>query len=348
MSDRPSPQPCPSVAAPWRRAWLRRATRLAGAAAWLAALGGLTGCGREPPLRIAYHPWPGYAPLELARHMGWWTNGPAIEAVRTAAATQSVEQLRAGAVHAAALTLDEAIRVHAEGLPLSVVALFNQSVGADVVMGGPPPSGGVWRRGLRIGHEAGMVGELMAHSWLERVGLRYAEVTPVHITPDAHERAWNRGDMDVLVTYEPVASRLRARGVAVLFDSRELPRERPILDVLVVRKDALSANGRGLHTLVRTLLDGQRHLKELPVDSAYRLAPWLGVPRDDVAGTFRGLRLIDWAGQREWLAGPNPRLAAATRGLATFMTTLHGDYGLPSAIASLPEPVTDFLPLEAP
>lgn len=348
MSDRPSPLPCSSVAAPGRRAWLRRTTRLAGAAAWLAATGGLTGCGREPPLRIAYHPWPGYAPLELARHMGWWTNGHAIEGVRTAAATQSVEQLRAGAVHAAALTLDEAIRVHAEGTPLAVVALFNQSVGADVVMGGPLPSDGVWRRGLRVGHEAGMVGELMAHSWLERVGLRYAEVTPVHITPDAHESAWNRGDMDVLVTYEPVASRLRARGVPVLFDSRELPRERPILDVLVVRTDALDAQRRGLRALVRSLFDGQRHLHELPIDSAYRLAPWLGVARDAVAGTFRGLRLIDWAGQREWLAGPNPRLAAAARGLATFMTTLNGGYGLPSAIASLPEPVTDFLPLEAP
>lgn len=348
MSDRPSPPPCPSVAAPGRRAWLRRATWLAGATAWLAATGGLTGCGREPPLHVAYHPWPGYAPLELARHMGWWSERSPIVAVRTESATESMAELTVGAVQAAALTLDEAIRVHAEGTPLAVVALFNQSVGADVVMGGPLPSDGVWRRGLRVGHEAGMVGELMAHSWLERVGLRYADITPVHVTIADHEAAWNRGEMDVLVTYEPVASRLRARGVPVLFDSRELPPERPILDVLVVRKDALAAHGRGLRALVRTLLDGQRHLHELPIDSAYRLAPWLGVARDAVAGTFRGLRLIDWAGQREWMGGPSPRLPAVMRGLATFMTTLNGGYGLPSAITSLPEPVTDFLPLEAP
>ncbi|MGQ9723989.1 MAG: ABC transporter substrate-binding protein [Tepidimonas sp.] len=343
------PAAAQAKAAPFgRRTWLGRAARYMVASAWTANLGVLAGCGGSSPLRIAYHPWPGYAPLELARHMRWWSAETPIEAERTTSATQSVEQLRAGAAHAAALTLDVAIRVHAAGLPLAVVALFDQSLGADVVMGKPRPAGELWRRGLRLGYEASMVGELMAHVWLRRVGLRYADITPIHVAIDAHEAAWKDGLVDVLVTHEPVASRLRSRGLAVLFDSRELPPELPILDVLVVRADALHDHRRALGALLRTVFEGQRHLRELPEDSAYRLAPWLGVAGDELHARFQGLRLTDWHTQRWWLAGEPPRLQKAMHSLAAFMASLEGHEGLIAANVSLPEPRTDFLPLEAP
>lgn len=323
--------------------------RYTAAAACLPVTGALLGCADATPLRVAYHPWPGYAPLELARHMRWWPQQPAIEAVRTASATQSMERLRARDVHAAALTLDEAIRVHAEGLPLAVVALCDRSLGADVVMAAAPPADGRWPRGLRLVHEDRAVGELMAHAWLARVGLRYADITPVYFTIDAHEAAWERGEVDVLVTYEPVASRLRARGLRVLFDSSELPPQYPIFDVLVARADALAAHRQGMRVLLQTLLLGQRHLYEQPLDSAYRLAPWLGMARNEVPSAFRGLYLMPWSAQRAWLAGEQPRLLTAMRSLAAFLVSLDDDHeGYLAAIDSLPAVRADFLPLEEP
>lgn len=335
----PSPQP----PKPARRRWMAAA---AGTSLW-AALGGtglLSGCGADrAPLSLAYHPWPGYAPLELARNMGWWEDR--VRAVPTESASQSVEALRSGQAQAAALTLDEALLTHADGLPLAVVAIFNVSAGADVVLGHTSVTSGGIRPGLRVGHEAGMVGELMTASWLESLNVRSDQIVPVHLTPSRHEAAWRLREVDVLVTYEPMASRLVAQGAHRLFDSRALPAQRPIADVLVVRQDRLAAHVQALNTLVPLIFEGQRHVRELPTDTAHRLARWLVLPVEGVVDSFRGLRLTGWSDNREWLAGSAPLLPTVERNLGEFMFS-HGLLKAP--LRSAPASEAQFLPLEAP
>ncbi|TSE23004.1 hypothetical protein [Tepidimonas aquatica] len=89
----------------------------------------------------------------------------------------------------------------------------------------------------------------------------------------------------------------------------------------------------------------QRHLLALPVDSTYRLAPWLDLPRHEVPNAFAGLLLTRWEDQRAWLVGPPPELMVAARALARF---LHGA-GL-RAHGHVPDDLVDagLLPLETP
>lgn len=341
--------PSRSCPPPWdlqtttRRRWLGMA---AGASMLTALVGAglLSACAADrAPLGLAYHPWPGYAPLELARNMGWWQDR--VRAVPTVSASQSVEALRSGQAQAAALTLDEALLAHAGGLPLAVVAVFNVSAGADVVLGHDAITRGGLRPGLRVGHEAGMVGELMAASWLETLGMKRDQIVPVHLTANRHEAAWRLREVDVLVTYEPMATRLVAQGARRLFDSRALPPERPIADVLVVRQDRLAAHAQALNTLMPLLFEGQRHIRELPTDTAHRLGRWLGLPVNGVVDSFRGLRLTGWTDNREWLAGATPRLPSVERALGEFMQA-HGLLTTP--LRGGPQAEPQFLPLEAP
>ncbi len=294
-----------------RRAWLREGAGLAAVAAlapWLPA------CGTQAPLTVAYHPWPGYAPLHLAQHMGWWEDVP-LRALPTGSATDSRAALADGRAHAAALTLDETLQAIASGTALRIVAVFNQSFGADVVLARPGFETPARWRGARLGHEAGAVGKLMADSWLRQHGLTPSQVQMVHLAYDQHEQAWHRGEVDLLVTCEPVASRLLQRGALRLFDSSQLPPDRPILDVLAIRRDTVRRHAPVVRLLVEQVMAAQHHLYAQPIDAAYRLARWLDQPHQRVLTAFRGLQLSGWAENRRWLIGDPPPLRNAAQSL---------------------------------
>ncbi|MFN3828964.1 MAG: ABC transporter substrate-binding protein [Tepidimonas ignava] len=325
-----------------RRQWLRQSA--AAAAGALLGAPGLTGCASNAPLTVACHPWPGYAPIRLAHSLGWWDDG-AVRPLATGSSSESRQALQAGRAQAAALTLDEVLTASAEGLALHVVGLFNLSHGADVVLARPGYTAASRWPGARVGYEAGAVGTLMAQSWLEQAGLRWRDVVAVTVPFDLHETAWRNGAVDLLVTFEPLATRLRRLGGTLVYDSSQLPPERPIVDVLAVRDDALYGHRSALRRLLADVLAAQQHLLNLPVDSAYRLAPWLGLSRDEVPTAFAGLRLTRWEDQRAWLVGTPPKLLVAARALARF---LHGA-GL-RAHGHVPDDLVDarLLPLEAP
>lgn len=324
-----------------RRQLLRHASALL-PAALLPALG--SGCSGPSTLTIAYHPWPGYAPLKLADSLGWWDDGR-LRSLPTGSASASRQALASGHAQAAALTLDEVLMALADGLPLRVIGLFSLSHGADVVLARPGDTARPRWAGARLGYEAAAVGELMLASWLEFVDMKADALQLMHLPYDQHERAWLAGEVDLLVTFEPVASRLQAAGAVRLFDSSQLPEERPIADVLAVLLPHIGPQRQMLRRLLGDVLAAQRHLLGLPVDSSYRLAPWLDVPRPQVMQLFSGLRLTGWVDNRHWLLGEPAPLQRAARELAAFLQRagLRAPERVPDAII-----VADFLPTEEP
>src|SRR5690606_6365224 len=90
----------------------------------------LAGClpRAEQPLAVAVGPFPGYQPLYLARELGWY-EPETLRLVEYSAGTQSSRAFRNGVVDVAAVTLDEALLLAAEGLPLRIVAVLHSSTG---------------------------------------------------------------------------------------------------------------------------------------------------------------------------------------------------------------------------
>lgn len=221
--------------------------------AWLA------GCGpASPPApwRIAVNPWVGYEPLVLAQETG--TLPPAMRVVELASNTESKRAFRNGLIQLAALTLDEALRLADEGEALHIVAVLSDSAGADAVLAradvatrlkrtaSAPPAAtpapnrprqpavqAASHQRLRIGLERTALGELMLAHWLAHQRLSLAEVQPIHIEAADHEAALSNREVDVLVTFEPMKTRLEQRGAVNLLDTRSLPGE--VVDVLVAR-----------------------------------------------------------------------------------------------------------------
>ncbi|MDP3539990.1 MAG: hypothetical protein Q8S26_14950 [Azonexus sp.] len=87
----------------------------------------------DKPVSIASHVWVGYEPMFLARSEGW-LDEKQVRIFETTAATESMRALAEGKVEGAALTLDEVFKARQEGQNLTVVMIYNISVGADMLL----------------------------------------------------------------------------------------------------------------------------------------------------------------------------------------------------------------------
>lgn len=289
---------------------------LAAALACVAVLA--AGCGprHEPPLTIGTNVWAGYETLHLARDLGFYDRLP-LRLVELAASTQSMDALRVGKLDLAGLTLDEALTLAHDGVPIAIVWVMDVSAGADAIVARP----GIRRladlRGRRIGVEQTALGAYLLDAALRSAGLDAGQITVVPLPVDEHVAAFRNGSVDAVVTFDPSRQTLVHDGAHVLFDSRALPGE--IVDVLVARRAALDCCA----ARIRQVIDGQRralaHLAAHREDALARMAPRLGQPPADVAAALAGMSLPDGAANHALLAADPPALRLTAERLSRLM-----------------------------
>ncbi|MFN4022857.1 MAG: ABC transporter substrate-binding protein [Hydrogenophilus thermoluteolus] len=270
-----------------RRAFLRHSAALA-----LVPL--ITSCAPTPPLKVATWSFPAY---DLLR----WrvADNAAIRWIPTAGDAETTFLLRFHRADVALLTLDLALREAALGTPLTVIGLLDVSHGADMVLvreGFTTPERFASAR-VAVAHTG--VGAVTYALARQALGLPLSWENTVAIPVAEQIAAWQAGQIDAAVTFEPFANRLRALGAVPLIDSSRLPPL--ILDVIVARSDVLDALASSLKTLTTawfSALDAWRHH---PDETAHALAPYLGVEPGAVPALFSGVHLLDCAANQEKL-----------------------------------------------
>ena len=279
------------------------------------AVGSLTACGSGQPLRIASEKWCGYQFMFLAQQEGWLPKS-GLELHETGFASDSVVALKQGQVDGAAITLNEVLLLRDQGMPLSVVTVFDFSAGADVLLVKPDISRPADLKGQRIGGEATTLGVIMLNKVLEAAGLSRSDVTVINMDED-HLAAWNSANMDAILTYEPALSRLQKQGLVSLYDSRKLPLV--IVDVLAVRPEAAERHAETLRALIAGHFRALAQWRNNPIDTAYRLSARLGVKPDEVKGVFKGLDLPDAAYNRKYLTAPAVELTQSVQAITRIL-----------------------------
>jgi NitT/TauT family transport system substrate-binding protein len=177
----------------------------------------------QQPLKVASHVWPGYEFMFLGRELDL-LDSSLVSLVETKSASESLQLLESSSVDAAALTLDEVMRAISEGVDLVVVLVFNISAGADVLLGNSQIQDISQLKNKKIGVETGAVGAIMLSQVLEKCGCDNSEVKIIDISSDKHLKAWEDGQVDAVITYEPVYSQLMEKGANKLFSSKEIPK----------------------------------------------------------------------------------------------------------------------------
>lgn len=279
-----------------------------------AAVAGLPGCSRDEPLRTGVHPWIGYETLYLAEEFGWLP--PTVQLSKGQIARHSIEGLLAGELDAAALTLDEALRVQAGGVPVRAVAVTDVSVGADMVLARP----GITRLQELAGHPIGVeldgVSAIMLFAMLEQAGLSSDQVSIVDLPVNQHLDAWHKGLIDASVCYQPMASRLEHAGAVRLLDSSQM--SDTIFDLLVVTERAANKQPAAVEDLVRGHFLGLRHIVRNMHDAVYRIATRQQITPEAVREAIATVMLPELTANRRYLA-PGGRVETVAYRLSNIL-----------------------------
>jgi NitT/TauT family transport system substrate-binding protein len=279
--------------------------------ACLLGLASLPGCNPAPTLRIGSNPWPGYLGLYHARDLGL-LDGQPIQLVDFDNTEDVLRAFRNRAIDAAAVTLDEALYLADRGQALHIILVFSISNGADVVLARPGIDSPQQLRGRRIGVETNALGAYMLARLLHRAKLTPNDLTIVHIPLQEHEAAYRNGTIDAVITFDPQRSRLLAAGAQDIFSSQDIPGE--IVDVLVVRTEALSTHRRELTALIDTYFQALAQLQHDPAAAAPALSQRNHIDATELQGAWQLMQFADHSTNQILLGdGPNNLSASMVR-----------------------------------
>jgi NitT/TauT family transport system substrate-binding protein len=291
-----------------RRSWLRTGgLSLLG----VAALPFLSACQPVPPapLKLGLNAWVGYDPLILARERGL-IDTQAVKVIELPSSSETLRHFRNRLLDAAALTLDEALRLADEGFEPRVIAVLSESAGGDVVMARPGLGGLDRLKGRTIAVEATTVGALMLQRLLQAAQLQKSDVQVMNVEAALHQRLLQDGRIDASVSYEPLASTMREQGYEAVFDSRQMPGD--IVDVLVVHAQALRERPMQVQALLSGWQRGLQAVQQEPELSAPLLAAGVDLDPQAYLATLKGLHFFSQAQSLALLSGQPPALMQAS------------------------------------
>lgn len=253
-----------------------------------------------PPLTVGLNPWVGYDPLVLAREQGQ-IDSARVKVVELSTNAEVLRHFRNGLLDGIATTLDQTLQLAEEGVDLRIVAVLDTSAGADVVMSSPLLTSPELLRGSRIAVEPSTVGQLVLRRMLEASDMTLAEVTVVPMEASQHLAALQAGRVAAAVSYDPLAAQMRSVGYVPVFDSRQMEGE--ILDVLVVRSDALERRAGDVDALLRAWRAGLALIESDRAGAAAKLAGSIGLSAGEYLQTLSGLRFFSPADSLAFLSG---------------------------------------------
>jgi len=314
---------------------LRRRILATGLGLPLGALPLLAGCTRpEPLVRVAGIVWVGYEPLFLARELGYFDDAR-LRLVELPSSTANLMALASGEVEAATLTLDELLIAREGKMDLQVILVFDDSAGADVIMVRPTIQTLPQLRGQRIGVEETAVGALMLAQLLAAAQLQPNDVIKVPVSSDRHVAAYEAGEIDVVVSFEPFATQLAKLGAQRLIDSSRFPGL--IVDLLVARSDALAASPSQFQQLVAGYFRGLEYLAQSPGQAAALMAPRMAISPDEVLQALKGVHQMDLTANHALLSGSAPQLPVLADAVGQLMVQA-GLLRAPPALNQLTNP----------
>ncbi len=271
---------------------------------WMVGIAGalaapwLTACTKPVPVfRVGSLVFPGYEFMFLARDLQL-LDPQKIRLVELPSNSNTLRSLAAGQLEAAAMTLDELMKLRAQGVDVRAVMVFDVSAGADVALCKPGISMADLR-GKRIAVEDAAVGAVMLGALLQAANLKVQDVRKVSMPLDRSVETYQQDQADVVVTAEPWATQLEQLGAQRLFDSSQIPGR--IVDVLGVRADTLALHAASIRLLIAAIFQARQRWVDTPEAAAQFMAVRLQTPALDLPKVFRGMQLPDLPKNREML-----------------------------------------------
>ena len=211
--------------------------------------------------------WTGFSPLSLADKAGiFQKNGVEVE-LRMIAPVPRSTALAAGALNAAATTVDQHIVWMSAGIPSVQVALIDKSKGGDGLAVRAGINSIKDLKGKTINVDGpGTVQHFMLSYILQKNGMTIQDVVRSTMPAQPAAQAFVTGQGDAALTYEPYLSTIRAKPDAgrILVTSVEYP---VVVDTLVFRTDFIKQHPQAVKKVVDSFFEAQEMIKREPAKS---------------------------------------------------------------------------------
>jgi NitT/TauT family transport system substrate-binding protein len=278
----------------------------------------IAGCSRnaQPALRIGTNVWIGCEPLYLARDLG--RLDPArVQLVEYPSASEVQRAYRNQAIDGMVISLDELFSLAVEGFDPRIVLVVDISHGADAVVGRAGMKTMRDLTGKSVAVEGGALGAFVLARALQLSGMQPGDVKVVHLESNEQPAAFEKGQVDAAVTFDPYRAQLLKAGGALLFDSTRIPGE--IVDLIAVRKSLIDERAQAVATLLSGWFTAIDHLRADPKDAARRMGVRQQIGAEQFLESLRGLHIPSRDENLAMIGGAKPSLADSGQRLMQLM-----------------------------
>ncbi len=284
--------------------------------AWLLAVG-FAACTPKPltPLRFGNDLWLGTEPFYLARDLGYY--GSAVQLVEYSEGQEVYRAFQNGSIDLASTTLDTAITLLQSNPDLQVLLLIDQSAGADAMLAQPNVPSIQALKGRKVGVEPLTYGLLLLTRALESVGLTRQDVKIVNLSLTKQEAAFQKKEIDGLVTFEPVRSKLLSDGAKRLFDSRQIPGE--IVDLVIGDAKLLATHQQQLEVMATGWFRALDYMQQHPQESVTRMAKRQDLSEQQFIQAMEVIHLYSLPENQQLLSQADPTVKNGAQKLSQFL-----------------------------
>jgi len=278
----------------------------------------LAGCVRAPEtaLRIGTNVWIGSEPLYLARELGR-LDPATVQLVEYPSASEVLRAFRNEAIDGMVISLDELFGLAADGLQPRIVLIVDVSNGADVVVGRHGMRTMRDLKGKSVAVESSALGAFVLSRALALNAMQASDVSVVHLESNEQPGAFEKGQVDGAVTFDPYRAQFLKAGAQTLFDSRQIPGE--IVDLLAVRASVLDRKPKAVQTLLAGWFAALDYMQREPRDAARRMGIRQQATGEEFLEGLRGLHIPSRQENLQMLGGAQPQLAVTGRRLLGLM-----------------------------
>jgi len=273
----------------------------------------------DTTMRLGTNLWPGYEPLYLARHLNLLQKNK-IRLIEYPSASEIIRAFRNNSLEAAALTLDEVLTMRHDNIKAVVVMVLDVSQGADVIIGNLETQTFSQLTNKTVAVESSALGAYVISRALEINQMSFDDIQIKPLDISEHLDAFRTGQVDAVVTFEPVRTQLLNFGGNELFNSRQIPGE--IVDVLVIRQDYLKQNPQQAQALATSWFKAIEYFERFPQKTAQIMAQRLKITPKEVIDSYQGLQLCNKQCNQSMLNSTNGSLKSTLEQLAQTMVKI--------------------------
>ncbi len=263
----------------------------------------LNGCEqKKEPLRVALLEWPPYELAFWAYENNWFTNENAV-LLEYKTPAEVTRAFTTGAVDIVAVTSDFALTLMEQNPDTRIFIVIDASNGGDTVLSKSPMDRQSNFKGKTIGVESGPLGSFMLARFMDKFAIERAELTIKYVDIPGQEEMWDQDQLDLLITYDPIRSKLKAKGAHEIFTSKEIPNE--IIDVFLIRETKLESQKENLKAFITGWFKAVSDLHENKSSLFSFIGQRENLPAGTVQSIFKEVYVPGYAENMAQLSGKN-------------------------------------------